>query len=138
MVSLLAPVLAPAGVLIAMLIVGMPAFGSLFAPSSALLANSAQRLDLHQGLAFGLANLAWALGQTVAASASGAIAQATTDFVPYALLAFACLATLLTLRGRGAGDAPQSPRGGLRPPDREEARCCSRRRLWAVTRSRTG
>ncbi len=103
-VSLLAPVLAPAAVLIPMLVVGMPAFGTLFAPSSALLANSAQRLDLHQGLAFGLANLAWALGQTVAAAASGAIAQATNDFVPYALLAFACLATLLTLRGRGAPD----------------------------------
>jgi MFS family permease len=102
-VSLLAPVLAPAGVLIGMLIVGMPSFGTLFAPSSAMLANSAQRIDLHQGLAFGLANLAWALGQTVAAAASGAIAQASTDIVPYALLAFVCLATLLTLRGRGTG-----------------------------------
>lgn len=100
--SLVAPVLAPAGLLIPVLIIGMPAFGTLFAPSTALLANSAHRLDLHQGLAFGLANLAWALGQTVAAAASGAIAQATNDFVPYALLAFACLATLLTLRGRGA------------------------------------
>jgi MFS family permease len=101
-VSLLAPVLAPTGALIPMLIVGMPAFGVLFAPSSALLANSAQRLNLHQGLAFGLGNLAWGLGQTVAAAASGAIAQATTDFVPYALLAFTCLATLLTLRGKGS------------------------------------
>lgn len=107
-VSLLAPVVAPLGALIPLLIVGMPAFGTLFTPSSALLANSAQRLDLNQGLAFGLVNLAWALGQTVAAAASGAIAQATSDFVPYALLAFACLATLLTLRGRGAGQAPQS------------------------------
>jgi predicted MFS family arabinose efflux permease len=108
-VSLLAPVLAPAGVLIGILIVGLPAFGSLFAPSNALLANSAKRLHLHQGLAFGLGNLAWALGQTVAAAASGAIAQATSDVVPYALLAFACLATLLTLRGRGTGDVRQSP-----------------------------
>jgi MFS family permease len=108
-VSLLAPVLAPLGTLIPLLIIGMPAFGSLFAPSSALLANSAQRLELHQGLAFGLANLAWALGQTVAAAASGAIAEATTDFVPYALLAFACLATLLTLRGRGTANAQPSP-----------------------------
>jgi MFS family permease len=100
-VSLLAPVLAPAGVLIAVLILGMPAFGILFTPSTALLASSAERLDLHQGLAFGLANLAWALGQTVAAAGSGAIAQATSDFVPYALLAIACLATLVTLRGSG-------------------------------------
>jgi MFS family permease len=102
-VSLLAPVLAPAGVLIAMLIIGMPAFGTLFAPSSAMLSDGAHRLELHQGLAFGLANLAWAAGQTIAAPASGAIAQATTDFVPYALLAATCLATFLgTLRHRSA------------------------------------
>lgn len=107
-VSLLAPLLAPAAVLIGMLIVGMPTFGTLFAPSSALLANSAHRLDLHQGLAFGLSNLAWGLGQTVAAAASGAIAQATNDFVPYALLAFACLATLLTLRGRPGRDPKEA------------------------------
>ena len=43
LVSLLAPVLAPAGVLIAVLIVGMPAYGTLFTPSSALLSNAAQR-----------------------------------------------------------------------------------------------
>jgi len=100
-VSLLAPVLAPAAVLIAMLVIGMPAFGTLFAPSSAMLSDAAHRLELHQGLAFGLANLAWAAGQTIAASASGAIAQATTDLVPYALLAATCLATFLaTLRSR--------------------------------------
>jgi MFS family permease len=103
-VSLLAPVLTPAAVLIAMLVIGTPAFGTLFAPSSAMLSDAAHRLELHQGLAFGLANLAWAAGQTVAASASGAIAQATTDFVPYALLAATCLATFLgTLRRHAAG-----------------------------------
>lgn len=99
--SLLASVVSPYGLLMALLIVGMPSFGTLFAPSSALLAESAHRLNLHQGLAFGLANLAWALGQTVAASASGAIAEVTNDFVPYALLAFACLVTLVFVRGRG-------------------------------------
>lgn len=100
-VSLLAPVLAPAWVLIVVLVIGMPSFGTLFAPSSAMLSDAAHRLNLHQGLAFGLANLAWAAGQTVAASASGAIAQATTDFVPYAMLAAVCLATFLgTLRRR--------------------------------------
>jgi len=102
-VSLLAPVLTPAAVLITMLIIGMPSFGTLFAPSSAMLSDGAHRLDLHQGLAFGMANLAWATGQTVAASASGAIAQATSDFVPYAMLAAVCLGTFFaTLRRRGA------------------------------------
>jgi MFS family permease len=100
-VSLLAPLVSPLGALMAVLIIGMPSFGTLFAPSSAMIANSAERLGLHQGLAFGLGNLAWAAGQTIAAAASGAIAQATNDFVPYALLAFACLATFVALRGPG-------------------------------------
>ena len=98
--SLLAPVLRPAAALIALLVIGLPAFGTLFAPSSAMLSDAAHRLQLHQGLAFGLANLAWAAGQTIAASASGVIAQATTDLVPYSMLAATCLVTFLALRRR--------------------------------------
>ena len=97
-VSLLAPVLEPAPWLIALLIVGMPAYGTLFAPASALLSAGAHRLDLNQGLAFGLVNLAWATGQTVASAGSGALAQATSDIVPYSLLAGIYLGTLLVLQ----------------------------------------
>jgi MFS family permease len=102
LVSLLVPLLAPAAVLIALLIVGMPSYGTLFTPASALLSNGAHRLNLNQGLAFGLANLAWAGGQTVGAAASGALAQATSDLVPFVLLAAACLGTLVLLRALGA------------------------------------
>jgi MFS family permease len=98
LVSVLAPVLAPVGVLVAVLIVGMPAYGTLFTPSSALLSDAALGLGLNQGLAFGLANLAWATGQTVGAAASGVLAQATSDLVPFALLAAVCLGTLIVLR----------------------------------------
>lgn len=102
-VSLAAALLVPYGALMGLLVVGMPAFGTLFAPSSAMLSDGAHRLELHQGLAFGMANLAWAVGQTVAAAASGAIAQATSDLVPYAMLAATCLVTFLaTLRRRTA------------------------------------
>jgi MFS family permease len=104
-VSLLAPVAAPLPWLVVLLIVGMPWYGTLFAPASALLSAGAQGLELNQGLAFGLGNLAWAYGQAAAASASGAIAQATSDIVPYALLAAACLATLIVLRPGGSGPA---------------------------------
>jgi predicted MFS family arabinose efflux permease len=97
-VSLLAPVVQPAPFLILLLIVGLPWYGTLFAPAGALLSLGAQRLELNQGLAFGLNNLAWAFGQATAAAASGAIAQATSDIVPYALLAGICLATLIVLR----------------------------------------
>jgi MFS family permease len=108
--SLLAPIAKPAALLMTLLIVGMPAFGTLFAPSMALLSSGAQRLELNQGLAFGLGNLSWATGQAVAAAAGGAIAQATSDIVPYALLAGACLTTLVAVRPRRTGDPAEHQR----------------------------
>jgi MFS family permease len=100
-VSLLAPVVAPAAVLIVLLIVGMPAYGTLFTPAMTLVSAGADRLQLNQGLVFGIDNLAWAAGQAVAAAAGGAIAEATSDLVPYALLALACAGSLLMLGPAG-------------------------------------
>jgi len=100
-VSLLAPVVAPAAALIPLLIVGMPAYGTLFTPAMTLVSAGADRMQLNQGLLFGIDNLAWAAGQGIAAAAGGAIAQATTDLVPYCLLAAACLASLLALGESG-------------------------------------
>jgi MFS family permease len=107
-VSLLAPTLGSKRLLIPVLIVGMPAFGALFAPAMALLSKGAHRLQLEQGLAFGLGNLAWASGQAIAAAGSGGLAQATSDLVPYCLLAGACLATLgvVHVRRRQKEEAP--------------------------------
>jgi MFS family permease len=101
-VALLAPVLAPAPWLIALLIVGMPAFGTLFTPAMTLLSVGADRLQLNQGLAFGISNLAWASGQGIGAAASGGIAEVSSDFVPYALLAAVCLVTLVAAGPRGS------------------------------------
>ncbi|HJY61405.1 MAG TPA: MFS transporter [Streptosporangiaceae bacterium] len=99
-ISLLAPTLASRWALVAVLIVGMPSFGTLFTPAMTLVSEGAQLQGLDQGLAFGLGNLAWAAGQAAAASGSGALAQATSDLVPYSLLAAVCLATLAFLRVR--------------------------------------
>jgi MFS family permease len=121
-VSILAPLLAPAAPLIVLLILGMPAYGTLFTPAMTLLSTGADQFRLNQGLAFGLGNLAWASGQGIAAAAGGAIAQATSDVVPYALLAVACLASLLALgatgrrlAGRLLGRPPADPRLGVPP-----------------------
>ena len=110
-VSLLAPVMPSEYSLVALLVVGLPSYGALFTPATALLSAGAHRLQLHQGLAFGLANLAWASGQGIAAAVSGALAQATSDFVPYALLAGILLATLIAVQRRAR--VPDSP---LRAP----------------------
>ena len=105
-ISVLAPVLMPAALLASVLIVGMPSFGTLFTPASVLLSAGANRLELNQGLAFGLSNLSWAGGQAVAAAASGTIAQVSSDIVPYYLLGGACLVTLIMLRPRRPRSSP--------------------------------
>jgi MFS family permease len=111
-VSLLAPTLASAWVLIPVLIVGIAFLGALFTPAMTLVSEGAQDRQLDQGLGFGLANLAWAAGQAGAAAGSGALAQATSDLVPYSLLAAACLVTLgavrLNSRPAKSPDARQS------------------------------
>ena len=86
--------------LIAVLVIGTPFFGSLYAPAAAMVSDGADAHQLNHGIAFSLTNLTWAAGQAFAASASGALAQATSDVVPYLLLAVACLATLVRLRSQ--------------------------------------
>ena len=105
------PRLTSAPWLIGVLIAGTPFYGTLFAPASALVAAGAQRLGLNQGIAFAVSNLTWAAGQSIAASGSGALAQATSDLVPYTVLAAACLGTFFTLgrvrRARAPADVPK-------------------------------
>jgi MFS family permease len=104
------PQLSSAPWLIGVLIAGTPFYGMLFAPASALVAAGAERLGLNQGIAFAVSNLTWAAGQSISASGSGALAQATSDLVPYTLLAAACLGTFLTLgRVRRSLDRPAAP-----------------------------
>jgi MFS family permease len=95
--SIVVPLTPTAPWLIAVLIAGTPFFGTLFTPASALVSEGSAGLGLHQGLGFALSNLTWAAGQAAAALASGALAQATSDLVPYLLLAFACLGTLVVI-----------------------------------------
>ena len=59
-VSLLLPTLRPASVLVVLVVVGLPAYGTLFVPATAMVSDSADRHRLHQGLVFGMSNLAWA------------------------------------------------------------------------------
>jgi MFS family permease len=99
-VSVLLPVLRPAAVLVVLVIVGLPAFGTIFVPAAAMVSDSADRRGVHQGLVFGLSNLAWASGQAAGAASCGAIADATSDAVPFLLLTAAFIGTLLAMQPR--------------------------------------
>ena len=106
--SVLAPTLRPLVALECVLVVGLPAFGTLYVPAAAMIGDGADRRRLHPGLAFGIGNLAWAAGQGAAAAGSGAVAEATADIVPYLVLAVTAAVTLVALRPRGRRRLPVS------------------------------
>jgi MFS family permease len=81
-----------------LLILAAAAYGVLFTPSFALIADGAERTGLPQGMAFGLMNAAWATGALVGPAAGGAVAAATGDIVPYLFSAGFCLAALAAVR----------------------------------------
>jgi MFS family permease len=88
-------------VIVALLVATAVAFGALWAPAMALLADGADRMGLAQGLAFGLLNASWGLGNSVGPPLGGALADAAGDALPYALMALACALTLVVVsRGR--------------------------------------
>ena len=101
-VCLLAPFIVPDWALLSLVVVGAPAFGMLFVPALALIGDGADRRQLHHGLAFGLGNLSWALGQAISAASSGALAQVTVDAVPFLLVGGAMAGTLLLSQLRPA------------------------------------
>ncbi len=78
--------------------------GAFWAPAMAMLADAAEHTGLDQGFAFALVNLAWAVGQVTGSASGGAVAEATTDAVPFLLIGALCAGTLVALAGRaGAG-----------------------------------
>jgi MFS family permease len=84
----------------ALLVATTAALGVFWAPAMALLSGAAEAVGAHQGLAFGLVNLAWASGMVLGAAGGGVLAKATTDAAPYALFAVLCAGTLALVARR--------------------------------------
>jgi MFS family permease len=74
------------------------AYGVLFTPAFALIAEGAERSGLPQGMAFGLMNAAWASGALIGPAAGGAIAAGSGDVVPFVVSAGLCAAALAAVR----------------------------------------
>jgi MFS family permease len=98
-----------AALLAALIIVGSPVVGLLWAPAMAMLSDGAEATGLEQGLAFGLMNLTWATGQTLGNVGGPAISQAASDDVAYLVLAALCAIVFVVLRVGipAAGKAPE-------------------------------
>lgn len=83
-----------AWVLAPLVILAVVVVGSLYTPAMALLSDGAAASGLDQGMAFALVNLTWAGGQVLGAVAGSGLADATSDAVPYLLLAVVMAAAL--------------------------------------------
>jgi MFS family permease len=86
------------------LLLAVAALGTFWAPAMALLSDAAEDTGLDQGMAFAISNLGWAVGHVVGSGAGGALADLTSDAVPYALLGVMCALTLIAVsRGSRRG-----------------------------------
>jgi MFS family permease len=83
-----------AAILAALVCAAGISFGSLYTPGMSLTSHRAEIAGLAQGLAFGVMNTAWALGELVGPSAGGALADSAGDAAPYLVAAVLCAATL--------------------------------------------
>ena len=97
LMTILLPLPASAPLLIVLIVAADPAFGTYYAPAGGMISSGAERAGLDQGYAFGLFNLAWGIGQVVGDAGSAGLADATSDTVPYAVLAGTCVLTFLAL-----------------------------------------
>jgi MFS family permease len=98
--------------LAATIVVTFFALGTFWAPAMALLSDASEDAGLDMALAFSISNLAWALGQIVGSGAGAAIAEATADAVPYAMLAALAAVTLvgvISLGRRASARAAAAP-----------------------------
>jgi MFS family permease len=85
------------------------ALGAFWAPAMAMLSDASEEAGLDLALAFSISNLAWAAGHLVGSGAGGALADATSDAVPYGLLGLVCAATLAGVIGLGRAAPARSP-----------------------------
>jgi MFS family permease len=81
-----------------LLVLAGGAYGVLFTPAFALIAEAAEETGLAQGMAFGLMNAAWASGALIGPAAGGAMAAASGDIVPFLIAAGLCAGALAAVR----------------------------------------
>lgn len=86
-------------VLAALIIVGSPGIGALWAPAMAMLSDGAELHGIEPTFAFALVNLAWAVGEGSGAAGSAKLSDAAGgDAAPYLLLAATCVVSALIVR----------------------------------------
>ena len=81
------------GLVLTSLVITSLGAGLCFAPALTLLSEIAESTSLHQGLAAGLSNMAWASGQVVGGVGGGVVASFSGNGPPSIAIAIVCLCT---------------------------------------------
>jgi predicted MFS family arabinose efflux permease len=107
-------------VLAALMCAASLTFGGFYTPGMALVSDRAEHVGLAQGLAFGVMNSAWALGNLAGPALGGTAAERWGDATPYLAGAVLCLLTLVAAqRLRGTRPTPRTPVSVATPPGRQ-------------------
>jgi MFS family permease len=99
----LVPAAQALGVVLTLLVVLSVGAGFCFAPALAMLSDAADASGLHQGLAAGLINVAWATGQVLGSVGGGAMAAVAGNALPCLLVAGILVGTALVAWQVGIG-----------------------------------
>jgi MFS family permease len=97
---ILIPIPESAPVVAVLFLCAVLANGSFWAPAMALLSDEVERARVQQGYAFAFTNIAWSAGVLVGNGGGGALAEATADWVSYAVVALLFVLTFVTLMRR--------------------------------------
>jgi MFS family permease len=85
------------GALVVIGVLSGPVIGLLWTPGLVLLGDGSDELGFDHTYAFALMNMAWAAAQTIGTAGGGALANATEDIVPLALVGGVAVVTAATM-----------------------------------------
>lgn len=100
------------------IIAAVVVLAAFWTPAIAALSDTAEATGVDYALVFALVNAGWAAGHVVGGAGGAALADLTTDAVPYGALAAVCLLTLalsVADRRHGQGFATEASSPGRRP-----------------------
>lgn len=83
--------------LVAVGVAAGPLVGVLWIPGLAWLAEGSEHAGVEYAYAFGIQSLLWSGAQAIGSGAGGALARATSDFIPYLLVALVALGTAVVI-----------------------------------------
>jgi MFS family permease len=92
----------------AIVLATLAALATFWAPAMALLSEAIDATGIDQAFAGAITNLAWAGGQVAGGTGGAALAEATSDSLPYALLGLLCGVALVTVGRRKVAAVTQS------------------------------